>query len=51
MDTYTIQIVDQVGSKSEKMELVVPTLILTTRELIHLRVHQAYTTAVLAFEK
>ncbi len=38
----TIQVVDQIGVKKQTLELVVPSLQLTVRELINLRVHDEF---------
>jgi len=49
METNRIQIIDQIGSQRETIELVVPSLNLTVRELINLRVHHEYMKAQMAF--
>lgn len=49
-DQITIQVVDQAGAKKQAIELVVPSLYLTVRELIQLWVHQEFTKAKLAYE-
>lgn len=38
----TIQVVDQIGGNKQTLELVVPSLQLTARELINLHVHDEY---------
>lgn len=38
----TIQVVDQIGGNKQTLELVVPSLQLTARELISLRVHDEF---------
>lgn len=48
METNIIQIIDQIGSQRETIELVVPSLTMTVRELINLRVHHEYMKAKMA---
>ena len=46
----TIQVVDQTGVNKQSLELVVPSLQLTARELIHLRVHDEFISAKMIHE-
>lgn len=50
MPLNTIQINDQVGLQKQILELVVPSLQITARELIHLRVHHEFISARILFE-
>ena len=49
-ETLSIKIVDLIGFNMTAVEMVVPSLQLTVRELINLRVYNEYTSAKLAFE-
>ena len=49
-DSLSIKIVDMVGLDLTTMEMVVPSLQLTVRELINLRVYNEFTSAKLAHE-
>lgn len=50
MTETSIKVTDQIGSQKNTLELIVPTLQLTIRELINLRVHQEFMTARLLLE-
>lgn len=49
-DSVTIKVVDQIGIQKQTLELVVPKLQLTVRELIRLRVHNEFTSAKMYYE-
>ena len=49
-DSVTIKVVDQIGIQKQTIELVVPKLQLTVRELIRLRVHNEFISAKLYHE-
>lgn len=49
-DSVTIKVVDQIGIQKQLLELVVPKLQLTVRELIRLRVHNEFTSAKIYHE-
>ena len=49
-DTLSVKIIDFIGFNMNEVEMVVPSLRLTVRELINLRVHTEYTNAKMANE-
>ncbi len=49
-DSVTIKLVDQIGIQKQTLELVVPKLQLTVRELIRLRVYNEFTSAKMYYE-
>jgi hypothetical protein len=49
-DSVTIHVVDQIGVQKQTLELIIPNLQLTVRELIQLRVYNEFTSVNMYFE-